>query len=267
MKEVLLKLATTYTVRNQIKGLIPGSPMPGAAAGNTDDGDDESVDDEVGAKSRRGLQSWQSQALEKIRSIEGRRNKFKLFCKDQVLERIRYDSRLNHAPISIADSSAKKKKAAAPKPSGSAKSNEEGNEESKTEKEGKEDNNEETSEEKKKSVRKHSSPRCALCVGLMGSAKAYQTVYSCRTCGVYLCVGTHGTNKKSCFEKWHSVKCLGSLLKDNSVNAGVKQPVRKSPRKKAKSSAEEQTGSINTERGLRRSTRKRSAPPTDGVEC
>jgi len=120
---------------------------------------------------------------------------------------------------------------------------------------------EETSEEKKK-VRAYSSPRCVLCVALMGSAKAYQTSYSCRTCGVYLCIALHGSSKKTCFEKWHAVKELASLKKNNSVNPG---PLRTSPRKKPKPPA--QSGSMTTSEGVRRSMRKRSVPPSNKQDC
>jgi len=105
-----LKLATMYTVRNQIKGFIPGSPMPGTSKETEDNSGDES-DDSVEMLTLRCLRYWQSKALAKIRiSIEGNRNKFNLFCQDEMLDQIRCDCRLNHTQISIADTSKKKKR-------------------------------------------------------------------------------------------------------------------------------------------------------------
>ena len=53
MKEVLYQLATMYTVRNKISGLIPGSPMPG-----------KSNDEFLATTTQRGLSSWQSITLQ-----------------------------------------------------------------------------------------------------------------------------------------------------------------------------------------------------------
>ena len=53
MKEVLYHLATMYTVRNKISGLIPGSPMPG-----------KSNDEFLATTTQRGLSSWQSITLQ-----------------------------------------------------------------------------------------------------------------------------------------------------------------------------------------------------------
>ena len=267
LKEVLLKLATTYTVRNQIKGFIPGSPMPGTTAKETEENRGDESDDSVEMLSQRGVRSWQSQAMAKIRSIEGKRNKFNLFCQDEMLDRIRCDYRLNHSQISIADISRKKKKKDAETGVETRQASTDTGDAAGVEGDATTDNTEETNKAAKKSVRKHSSPRCVLCVGLMGAQKAYQTVFSCRACGVYLCITPHGASKKTCFEKWHGVKDLSALKKNNSVNAGVKKSVRTSPRKKTKSTTGEESGSAVTSDGVRRSLRKRSAPPSNELDC
>ena len=69
VKEVLYQLATMYTVRNKISGLIPGSPMPG-----------KSNDEFLATTTQRGLSSWQSITLQYTLGIQQKRNKFKQFC-------------------------------------------------------------------------------------------------------------------------------------------------------------------------------------------
>ena len=87
VKEVLYQLATTYTVWNKILGQKMGSPMPGT----------EDSDDGVGSSlTQQEILSYQSKAFSYIHSIRDKRNKFKLFCKDETLARIRADHRLHH---------------------------------------------------------------------------------------------------------------------------------------------------------------------------
>ena len=262
LKEVLYKLATTYTVRNQIKGFIPGSPMPGKS---TNDDDDESNGDVE--PTRRGLSSWQSQALAYIRGMQNKRYKFNLFCKDELLERIRLDTKLNHSQVSLStiNSGKKRKPSSAKQTSGKKrkasdeedKDKEEEKEEEEEEEEGKEEEEMETEESSKQKQKKKkyypSNPRCVLCQELLGAKAAHQTAYACRTCGVPLCIKTHGQNQKSCFEKWHSVTNLAGLRKNNSAKPAVK-PVRMSPRKIPEPSA---SGLITTSDGRRSSARRK----------
>ena len=66
--------------------------------------------------------------------------------------------------------------------------------------------------------RKH-YPRCVVCTALAGkgnSNAASQSVFYCSTCGVYLCICKKDGTRIICFEKWHNVADLSSLLKNNS---------------------------------------------------
>ena len=214
VKEVLYQLATTYTVRNKILGRKLGSPMPGT----------EDSDDGVGSSlTQREISSCQSKAFSYVRSIREKRNKFKLFCKDETLAHIRTDRRLIHTIVaSHANSSVKKNKPT------------------------------------KEGAKTYNYPRCVLCTALVGSPYAKHSAYACRTCGVALCIKRDGQKKKSCFEKWHSVSNIEGLLKNNSVRPECKS-VQTSPKKRAKLST---SGLFTTSGGLRRSTRKHSTPST-----
>ena len=204
MKEVLYQLATTYTVRNKISGLIPGSPMPG-----------KSNDETLTTLTQRGLSSWQSTALDHTLGIQQKRNKFKQFCINEVLDNIRKDYRLNHSIVPF-DSVC-----------GVTKGND--------------------GSEKKKQVKNYNYPRCVVCSALVGSIQALKSAFACRTCRVVLCIKPRGQNKKSCFEKWHSVKKLEGLLKNNSTKPNQ---VRSLPKRKKGPST---LGSFTTAHGRRRS--------------
>jgi len=92
-----------------MKGLVPGSPMlPGKSAA----ADDEDESDNEIEPSQCGISSWRSEALAKVCSIQEKRFKFRLFSKDELLDRIRKDRRLNHSQVSITVQSGKKKKTA-----------------------------------------------------------------------------------------------------------------------------------------------------------
>ena len=88
-----------------------------------------------------------------------------------------------------------------------------------------------------------SSPRCVLCTALVGAKQAKQTAYLCSTCTVPLCTISHGRQKSSCFQRWHSVADLAGVLKEATVSGEKKSgkkkrtidgivasPQRKSPR-------------------------------------
>jgi len=150
LKEVVHKLATTYTVHNQIKGMIPGLPMPGKSA-NEEDGSDDDAE-----PSRRGLSSLQSQALAYIRGVQNKCYKFSLFCKDELLERVcSTDARLNHSQVSLSViNSGKKRKPSSAKQSSQKKrkasgKDGEGDEEKEDEKEGEKEGEEKEEEGKK----------------------------------------------------------------------------------------------------------------------
>ena len=87
------------------------------------------------------------------------------------------------------------------------------------------------------------SPRCVLCTALVGVKQAKQTAYLCSTCTVPLCTISHGRQKSSCFQRWHSVADLAGVLKEATVSGEKKSgkkkraidgivasPQRKSPR-------------------------------------
>ena len=86
-----------------------------------------------------------------------------------------------------------------------------------------------TTETTKQWFRQVSSPRCVVCTAAEGAYKAHQSAYHCVTCGVHLCVNARGRGKKSCFERWHSVTCLKSLLKNACHTPGPKQKRGVSP--------------------------------------
>jgi hypothetical protein len=81
-----------------------------------------------------------------------------------------------------------------------------------------------------------SSLYCILCTAIMGSKKAYKSMYRCMTCGVSLCIVPHRNCRKIYFDRWHIVNCLKTILKDNR-----EIPIRKgkwtSPRKAGGESA------------------------------
>ena len=133
------------------------------------------------------------------------------------LDRIRQDSRLNHTPRSFSEKGSIKKKKRAMKKNQPAKK-----------------------------YQQVQSPRCAVCVWVNGSRKAKRSTWQCPVCRVHLCVKVQGNAKKSCWDKWHTCNCLGSIVKI----AQRKEPTRRSPRK---------TPPVGTETvsGKRRSTRKR----------
>ncbi len=233
VKAILHKLATEYTIINPIIGLTPGSPKRYLL--------DDNNDDEPGDSTVRGMRTWQREAACYIEGTMKRRNKFKLFCEDEMLTRIRLDRKLPHVPKSISrTSTGLKKKRDAAKDTSSSK---------------KRKSYEPTNEsdggpglKSKQQAFRISATRCTLCVALLGNKKAKQSMYYCGVCGVHLCTAPHEGQKNSCFEKWHGRKNLRALLKDGTV----KQPtIRTSPRRKKKAV----TGTVLSTTGARRSAR------------
>ena len=78
--------------------------MPGKSTN-----DDDEIKDDV-EPTWRGLSSWQSQALAYIRGIQNKRYKFNLFCKDELLDRIRSDTKFNHSQVSLSTINSWKKR-------------------------------------------------------------------------------------------------------------------------------------------------------------
>ncbi len=119
LKEVLLKIATTYTIIHPVLSVVPGSPMPGRLL--LCDGNDD--DDEIQNRlSRRGLSTWQKEAILYTRKmLDGKRGKFKRFCNDEDLNRIRLDTQLNHAQTTVSTANSYKKKRKAPEDNNDAK--------------------------------------------------------------------------------------------------------------------------------------------------
>lgn len=232
MKEVLHQLATTYTIINPLVGMTPGSPMKDAAMDSFGNDLDEVLNP-------RAMSSWQAEAIAYVRDVKNKRNKFEVFCNDTTLDRIRTDKRLKHNMRSISLSSAgKKKKRDANKISPGQVS-------------GNDDKDKPVA--KTQDIGRKSSPRCVLCVAMLGGRKAKQSMYYCVTCGVHLCNKPHGNKQLSCFDRWHGVKNLSSLNKDASVTPNPKEPTRRSPRKSAAKDGSAMEG------GKRRSLRKRKS--------
>ena len=91
-----------------------------------------------------------------------------------------------------------------------------------------------------KTFLKQTAHRCVVCTKLLGSDKAKQTMWECPTCAVALCTTKHGKQRSTCYERFHSVKNLNSLLKSSGVtpDGSVAQAqstrstgTRKSPRR------------------------------------
>ncbi len=80
-------------------------------------------------------------------------------------------------------------------------------------------------------------------------------------CSVHLRVTATSFIKKSCYEKWHSVKDLSGLKNNNSVKA-----TRTSPRKKQKQPTPILTGSTANADGVRRSTHRKNTPMDANVD-
>ena len=85
--------------------------MPGNSTADADDeSQDESDDDKEGTMTQRGARAWQAEALTHTEAIRKKHKKYELFCKTELLDRIRCDCKLNHSHISEAGSSTKKRK-------------------------------------------------------------------------------------------------------------------------------------------------------------
>ena len=226
VKEVLFKLATTYTIINPVLGLTPRSPLK--------DGTTCEIcsDNDIETTTGRGMSTAQTEAAAYVGTIENKRNKFKLFCNDAMLDRIRLDSKLDHTQrsIGVGSSGKKLKEQVAAKAQSSKKRKQTGyKDDRKTKnKKRKQAGSKGTTVRVKPSTGRISSPRCVLCVATIGGAEASQTMYRCTTCGVHLCIVPKKNRRYSCFDKWHNVKDLSSLTKDATVTPKLKQKTKKS---------------------------------------
>ena len=132
----------------------------------------EALEEKESAKlSTQGLTSWYIYARNCVKVIKNRRNKFKVFANSMMLDRICCDVQLHHGPQTMWSVTTTKSAV----------------------------------------VKVKSGPRCALCVGLVGSNTSYQIIYQCTTYRVNLCIVWHGKQRLSYFENWHGTKDLKAL--------------------------------------------------------
>jgi hypothetical protein len=256
VKSILYQLATTYSV------IDPTITSPSAPSDDAVPARDDELDEIEQDLSLRDSSETQGEATQYALSKVGKgtKGKFKKFCNDDRLDKIRRNQRtLNHIPKlmssykdeeTTAPTSAKSITQKLPEQRATRSSKKKGIKRKTrsmsaqsgdvvavdvsggAKKKSATDADESSSEPTKK--KKRSLPRCVLCTEL-STGEEYksipQTATYCPTCTVHLCPRVIGKSKFSCYEKWHRVKDLKQLLRCKGVTPKTSKPLRTSPRK------------------------------------
>ena len=175
VKDVLYDLGSNYVIINPVRGFAR-SPACGDCSSATYV--QHGIDMELTARDRR---QWQMKARNYCQEKcgLGKRYKFKKFCSDDLLQKIRLDRTLTHIP----------------KSQGCFK---------------------EVAMTNQSKKPRRSATRCLMCstfaVTPEEKKRISKTIFYCSTCSVHLCIKPKGKAKFSCFQRWHHVKNLTQVL-------------------------------------------------------